>query len=104
MSKKIITPPEMDHKVTSIKELLELCKTDGGVDFYIALNACLKSSKHISWDGERFCIDNEIDDTFDRLTPLQLMDEKLTNIGKAVRVGSFYMNSYEKDRVSNVPG
>jgi hypothetical protein len=95
---KILTPKKDDHRISSVKELVKLCKTDGGVDCYIALNGSLRSSKHMSWDGERFWIDNEIDGTFQKLTPLMLMDESYTNIGIALRLGHFYMRWYEKAR------
>ena len=48
-------------RITSVAQLQRYAKKDGGQDFFIHLNGGLRSSKHISYDGEKFYVLNEID-------------------------------------------
>jgi hypothetical protein len=80
-------------KISSIKQLKELCLEENGpIDCFIQLGA-LRSSKSICFDDEdgKFSIINEIDDSEDILSPSELLDKSLTNIGEAIQKGCFYM-------------
>jgi len=74
-----------------LTELKELASKDGGEDFYILLNGNMRSSKHISWDGEKFLILHLIDSAEDQLTEEEIMDDSITNIGKAMSRGVFFV-------------
>lgn len=81
-------------QVRTVEELKKLSNVDGGVDFFILLaGGCVRSSKHIDWDdeGKKFCVLNEIDGTEEFLTEEEIVDDKITMIGKAMRTGNFYM-------------
>ena len=85
------------NKPTQIKTVSQLKKAspkDGGADFFILLNGNCRSSKHISWDGEKFVVLNEIDSSEQELTPEELFDEAHTNIGKAMKAGAFYKYNF----------
>ena len=80
-------------QVKSVVHMKQLIKKSGGMgDFFIALNGC-RSSKDIGWNGKSFWILNNIDGTDQHLTPTQIMNSKYTNIGTAIRNGSFYHRS-----------
>lgn len=80
-------------KVLSVAHLREMVQA-GHHDFFIALNFGMRSSKTVNIDEDgTFYIINEIDDTEDVMTEEDLMDERITNVGKAIKLGAFY--SYE---------
>lgn len=80
-------------KVESVAHLREMVQA-GHHDYFIALNFGMRSSKTVDVDEDgKFYIVNEIDDTEDVLTEEDLMDERMTNVGKAIILGAFY--SYE---------
>ncbi len=78
-------------QIKSIKELKEICQSqpDEWFDFFISFGIA-RSSKTISWQEDTFVVVNEIDDTVQELDEKQLEDESLTNIGEAIKKGSFY--------------
>ena len=68
--------------VRDVEHLKELSKDDYA-EFYIMLaGGMLRSSKTIKWDGEKFCINNEIDGSHQCLKPASLW--KRSNIGEAL--------------------
>lgn len=79
------------QQINSLDELKTACE---GVctDFFIQLNFGARSSKNISYNREqdRFYIVNEIDGTEQRLNSKNIMNERYTNIGKAIQMGAFY--------------
>ena len=79
-------------RVESINHLKQLC-TEGRHEYYIMLNFGLRSSKYIVYDeyNRLFNITNEIDDTYEELTETQVQDQKITNIGDAIKKGAFYI-------------
>ena len=62
--------------------------------FHIKLFGWIKSVKQIKYDTQsnRFSVLNEIDDTSQSLTPDQLMSNKFSNIGAAIKKKAFYLN------------
>ena len=79
------------QQINSLDELKTAC--DGVcTDFFIKLNFGARSSKNISYNREqdRFYIVNEIDGTEQRLNSKNIMNERYTNIGKAIQMGAFY--------------
>lgn len=86
--------PEIKRKnnnqyVKSIERLHELI--DQGHDEYvILLNGGAFSRKTINYNkrSNKFIIINHIDDTTQKLTAEELMDEGQTNIGKAISFGA----------------
>lgn len=73
-------------QITTLTELKKLGAS--GIECYIRLNGGLRSSKYIEYDGNRFHVLNEIDGTWQRLTPRQLMSPNYTNIGRAMKLGA----------------
>ena len=77
-------------KIKSVDHLKEvLSKDEEGKDFILQLNFGLRSSKRMTWDGEKFWILHYIDDTQEELTPKQLM--KHTNIYEGIKKGAFWL-------------
>jgi hypothetical protein len=56
------------------------------------LNFGFRSCKYIVYDeyNRLFNITNEIDDTYEELTETQVQDQKITNIGDAIKKGAFF--------------
>lgn len=77
-----------DKKIKNLEQLKSEAKD--GLDCFISLNGCLRSSKHIWYDEEsnQFEIINFIDGSEQCLTPEELMDKDFTNIGKAMQKGA----------------
>ena len=71
-------------KVQDVAHLRELVAS-GKHRYFIALNFGLRSSKHISLNGDNFCVFNEIDGSDDILTEAEIMDTRYTNIGEAMK-------------------
>ena len=80
--------------MTQVKTMRQLTQMvyDGVHDFFIMLNGGVRSGKYIDYSiyTEKFYITNEIDGTDQELTREQLMDERYTNIGKAMKAGALY--------------
>lgn len=76
-------------KVKDVAHLRELVAS-GKHRFFIQLNLWLRSSKFITGNGDKFCIFNEVDGSEDVLTEEELMDEDLTNVGKAMKYGALF--------------
>lgn len=79
---------KIDKRILSLEQLKTESKE--GLDCYILLNGYLKSSKHIWYDEEakQFEVINYIDDSEQCLTDKEIMDQKLTNIGEAIKKGA----------------
>ena len=79
-------------KITTVEQLFNKVAA-GHTDYFIQLNFGLRSSKRIKLGDEDGTLEiiNLIDDTTQTLTAEQIMGESYTNIGKAINVGSFWM-------------
>ncbi len=63
----------------------------GKTEFFILLRGGLRSSKYIQPTSQgRFWVVNYIDSTDQTLSQKQLVDDSLTNIGRAMEAGAFY--------------
>ncbi len=83
----------MATQVKSTDQLKTILADGETKDFFILLNFGLRSSKAISYDGSStFYVLNEIDGTEQELTEQELMNSDLTNIGKAINNGAFYLD------------
>jgi hypothetical protein len=76
-------------KVTSFKKFKRLASQSGGVEFFILLNGGFRSSKHASFDGKEFYIDNYIDGSSQVLD----LDLKESIILEAINKGQCYMEA-----------
>ena len=83
-----------DKRIKEISQLKELAKADNGLDCYILLNGCLRSSKHIRYhlDDNSFFVLNLIDDSEQELTESQILDSAYSNIGEAMKKGCLIMD------------
>ena len=82
----------MAKQVKSVNQLKTILADGETKDFFIMLNFGLRSSKAISFDGDNtFYVLNEIDGTEQELTEQELMSSDITNIGKAINNGAFYL-------------
>ena len=77
-----------DKRIRDIEQLKAEAKE--GLDCFILLNGGLRSSKHIWYEEESnlFAVTNEIDDTHQEMTPDEIMDQEMTNIGEAMVKGA----------------
>lgn len=83
----------MATQVKSTDQLKTILADGETKDFFILLNFGLRSSKAISYDGSStFYVLNEIDGTEQELTEQELMNSDITNIGKAINNGAFYLD------------
>jgi hypothetical protein len=82
-----------DKRIKKMAQLKELAKADNGLDCYILLNGCLRSSKHIRYypDDNSFFVLNLIDDSEQELTESQILDSAYSNIGEAMEKGCLIM-------------
>ena len=74
------------RQIKDMKELKKLAAKEGGIDCFILLNSCCKSSKHIKYyegDKHPFFIINFIDNTEQELTEGELYTK--SNIGEALK-------------------
>lgn len=77
-------------KINSIAELKKAIENDH-FEFFIVVGGFARSSKNIQMtEDNKFSIINEIDDTEQILTEEEIEKSELTNIGKAMKLGSFY--------------
>ena len=83
-----------DKIIKNIAQLKELATDDNGLDCYILLNGCLRSSKHIRYypDDNSFFVLNLIDDSEQELTESQILDSAYSNIGEAMEKGCLIMD------------
>lgn len=82
-------------KILSVEHLKSLCNKEEPIDCFIALNFGIVSRKEICiTKSGRFDITNCIDETTQKLSAKQLMDERYTNIGKAITLGAFFQAIY----------
>jgi len=84
----------MPTKITSIEHLK--AEAEQGAEFFILLNYGLRSTKDIVWDADAktFHVFNQIDQTEQQLTEQQIMDERLTNIGYAMKRGALFKHDF----------
>lgn len=70
--------------ITSLEQLKALSASGG--EFFLTLKYKARSSKHIKWNETKsiFEVENYIDGSHQKLSPEELMNENLTNIGKAM--------------------
>ena len=78
-----------DKRIRTIEQLKELAADENGLDCYILLNGCLRSSKYIRYypDDNSFYVLNLIDDSEQELTDTQILDSEYSNIGEAMEKG-----------------
>lgn len=83
-----------DKRIRTMRRLKELAQNENGLDCYILLNGCLRSSKHIRYfpDDNSFYVLNLIDDSEQELTESQILDDAYTNIGEAMKKGALIMD------------
>lgn len=74
-------------KVRDVEHLKRLCAKEPR-DFAMLLNGGVFSRKTIGWDGDRFEVENHIDDSLQQLTPKKLMDKTVTLVGVAIKKGA----------------
>ncbi len=81
-----------DRRIKTIKQLKKLAKD--GLDCFILLNGCMRSSKHIRYypDKNKFFVWNLIDDSEQKLTESQIFDSAYTNIGEAMKKGALIID------------
>lgn len=87
-------------KVNSIEALLQSIELYGMLEGFILLNGGAKSSKNLrSVEGQKgvVIVTNYIDDTIQTLTAQTLQDESVTNIGKAINSGAFFIEVPESE-------
>ena len=83
----------MTKKIKSWEQLKDLAGSDNGCDCFIKISGGLKSSKHITYDGQdEFFVLNLIDESKQVLTEKQMKDKDVTNIGFALNVGALYLD------------
>jgi len=82
----------MPKQIKTIEELKTEAQGEQDTEFFILLRGYMRSSKRIIWDEgkKRFFIRNYIDDTKQKLTEAQLMDQDYTNIGYAMTKGALF--------------
>lgn len=82
-----MTAPIIVESVPHLRQLIN----DGHHEFYIVLNGGLISRKliWIAKDESSFKIENSIDGSTQTLTETGLMNQKLTNIGRAIKNRTF---------------
>ena len=91
-NKKLLSKSGEWIRVMNAKHLKELC-IEGMNEFKILLGSGFRSSKKIGWDGEKFNVYNEIDDSEQDLTLKQIMSPQHTNIGEAIKEKAFWGNT-----------
>lgn len=72
-------------QIKTIEQLKSVCEETS--EFYVMLNHGLRSSKNLSYDGDKFYLIHEIDWSEEELTETELME---TIIGEAITKGAFY--------------
>ena len=80
---------KMEDKTIRTIEQLKSASKDG-LECFILINGGLRSSKHIRYfdDENRFEIIHLIDGKEEYLTPEQVMDQNISNIGDAMKKGA----------------
>ena len=84
------------HRVKDIQEIKDLSQISQ--DFFISLNGGMRSTKNIYWNGKKFEVFNFIDNSEEKLTEKQIMNDKITNIGKSLKVGGLYWWIYKDQK------
>jgi hypothetical protein len=84
----------MDKRIRTIGQLKELAKDESGLNCFILLNGCLRSSKYIRYypEDNSFFVLNLIDDSEQELTESQILDDTYSNIGQAMKKGCLIMD------------
>ncbi|MGB3945286.1 MAG: hypothetical protein WBK76_00400 [Candidatus Saccharimonadales bacterium] len=80
----------MARKIKSLEELRRLAKDDA-VDVYIRLNGGVRSSKHIQYVDNEWCVCNFIDDSEETFSSDAGLDEG-TLIVKAIKSGNLILD------------
>ena len=81
--------------ITTIEQLKAAASVEGGCEVFILLaGGMVRSSKQIATGCcPKFHVWNLSDDSRQRLSEEQLMDESRTNIGKAMKMGALYLEA-----------
>ena len=82
---------EWPVRVRSVDELKKLTDNGEGCNVFIALCHGLRSSKHISRDGDTWYVYNEVDDTEDVCTDADISGGR---IGECIAKGTLYRYTY----------
>ena len=84
----------MNKRIRTIGQLKELAKDESGLNCFILLNGCLRSSKYIRYypEDNSFFVLNLIDDSEQELTESQILDDTYSNIGQAMKKGCLMMD------------
>lgn len=81
----------MPKQIKTIEELKEIVPIGKSKDCFLVCGGFCRSSKNMYRISEdKWEVLNEIDDTYQTLTSKQLFNNKLTNIGEAMKLGAFY--------------
>ena len=85
---------KLPTRICSVSHLKRLANRQQ-IRCFIQLYYGACSTKRIRYDPDDglFYIVNEIDDTRQRLTDEELMDNRLTNIGRAITSGALYQDA-----------
>lgn len=78
-------------QIKTLAELIRATEDRKPHHFLIQLKYELTSRKTIRRSGGVFYVHNHIDDTDQELTTDEIMEDSLTNIGKAMKKGAFWM-------------
>lgn len=86
----------MNPQVKSLAQLMKLLKKERIGEFFMQLNCGCISRKHISYNKskDKFTVVNLIDESKQILTSKQMLDEKFSFIGKAIKLGALYFEEY----------
>lgn len=91
----IIEESKIHHNIRINFSKMPDYSEEDGFDWSIVAGGCLRSSKQIYYDGERFQVFNCIDGTFQVLTEKRIMSESYSNIGKALKLNALFLQKYE---------
>jgi hypothetical protein len=81
----------MATRINNIEELKKLCSDEQSHDCFVLLNYGIRSSKSVFMNEDgTFSVINEIDDSEDEFSELEIMDPNVSIIGKAIANNSFF--------------
>lgn len=75
-------------QIKTIQQLRKLASAEDGLECFIRLKHGLISRKKIDFVDGFFYVFNHIDESEQQLSEQQILDDKYTNIGKAMRRGA----------------
>lgn len=85
------------RRINSIEELNRALDEELNEFFIVLGGGLLRSSKHIEYaeNPDSYYVYHCIDDTEEKLTADEIMDDKKSNIGKAMKQGCFFCEIYD---------